>query len=175
MLFAALRDMQWRKRRLVIAIISTGIIFGMTLVMTGLANGFRVEAQHTVDSLGVDVFVVKAGAAGPFLGSIPFPDVDVARVAAEPGVVAAAPLASMGTIMKEGKSTRNVTAFGAPEHGPGMPRYRTGERRPSRMRSRYPARSIGISMTPCSSERTSCGLSESCPTPRRWPRSPTFF
>ncbi|WP_373142860.1 ABC transporter permease [Mycobacterium marinum] len=131
MLFAALRDMQWRKRRLVIAIISTGIIFGMTLVMTGLANGFRVEAQHTVDSLGVDVFVVKAGAAGPFLGSIPFPDVDVARVAAEPGVVAAAPLASMGTIMKEGKSTRNVTAFGAPEHGPGMPEVSDG-RAPSK-------------------------------------------
>lgn len=44
MLFAALRDMQWRKRRLVITIISTGLIFGMTLVLTGLANGFRVEA-----------------------------------------------------------------------------------------------------------------------------------
>ena len=45
MLFAALRDMQWRKRRLVIAILSTAVIFGMTLVMTGLENGFRVEAE----------------------------------------------------------------------------------------------------------------------------------
>jgi putative ABC transport system permease protein len=35
MLFAALRDMQWRKRRLIIAIVSTALIFGMTLVMTG--------------------------------------------------------------------------------------------------------------------------------------------
>jgi putative ABC transport system permease protein len=131
MLFAALRDMQWRKRRLVIAIVSTGLIFGMTLVLTGLANGFRVEAQHTVDSLGVDVFVVRAGAAGPFLGSTPFPDVDLARVAAEPGVVAAAPLATVGTIMKEGTSGRNVTAFGAPEHGPGMPRVSEG-RAPSK-------------------------------------------
>jgi hypothetical protein len=43
MLFAALRDMQWRKRRLIIAVVSTGLIFGMTLVMTGLMNGFRVE------------------------------------------------------------------------------------------------------------------------------------
>ncbi len=131
MLFAALRDMQWRKRRLVIAIISTGLIFGMTLVLTGLANGFRVEAQHTVDSLGVDAFVVKAGAAGPFLGSTPFPDVDLARVAAEPGVVTAAPLACVGTIMKEGKSGRNITAFGAPEHGPGMPPVSEG-RAPSK-------------------------------------------
>ena len=59
MLFAALRDMLWRRRRLVIAIVSTALIFGMTLVITGLANGFRVEAKHTVDSLGVDTFVVK--------------------------------------------------------------------------------------------------------------------
>ena len=45
MLLAALRDMQWRKRRFVIAVLSTAIIFAMTLVLTGLANGFRAEAQ----------------------------------------------------------------------------------------------------------------------------------
>ncbi len=43
---AALRDMQWRRRRFVIAILSTAIIFAMTLVLTGLANGFRVEAER---------------------------------------------------------------------------------------------------------------------------------
>jgi putative ABC transport system permease protein len=41
--------------------------------------------------------------------------------------VAAAPLACVGTIMKEGMSTRNVTAFGAPEHGPGMPHVSEGK------------------------------------------------
>lgn len=126
MLFAALRDMRWRMRRLVIAVVSTGLIFAMTLVLTGLANGFRVEAQRTVDSLGVDAFVVKAGAAGPFLGATPFAEVDLARVAAEPGVVAAAPLATAQLTVKEGTSTRNTTAFGAPEHGPGMPRVKQG-------------------------------------------------
>ncbi|OBF19174.1 ABC transporter permease [Mycobacterium kubicae] len=131
MLFAALRDMQWRKRRLVIAIVSTGLIFGMTLVLTGLANGFRVEARDTVDSMGVDAFVVKTGAAGPFLGSTPFADVDFARVAASPGVGAAAPLGCVGTIMKDGTSGRNITAFGAPERGPGMPQVSAG-RAPSR-------------------------------------------
>jgi len=67
MLFAALRDMQWRSRRLAIAVVSTGLVFAMTLVLTGLANGFHVEAQRTVGSIGVDTFVVKDGAAGPFL------------------------------------------------------------------------------------------------------------
>src|ERR1700740_1113897 len=131
MLFAALRDMQWKKRRLIITVLTTALIFGMTLDMPGLQNGFRVEAQNTVDSLGVDAFVVKNGAAGPFLGSTPFPDVDLARIAAAPGVAAAAPLGCVGTIMREGGSTRNVTAFGAPEHGPGMPQVSEG-RAPSR-------------------------------------------
>src|SRR5450755_111998 len=126
MLFAALRDMQWRRRRLVIAVISTGLVFAMTLVLTGLANGFRVEAALTVDSMGVDGFVVKAGAAGPFLGSTPCAQVDVARVAAAPGVVAAAPLATAAATIREGTSTRNATAFGAPEHGPGMPSVSDG-------------------------------------------------
>ena len=128
MLFAALRDMQWRSRRLVIAIVSTGLVFAMTLVLTGLANGFRVEAQRTVDSMGVDRFVVKAGAAGPFLGSTPFAfaEVDLARVAADPGVMAAAPLATAAMTIKEGTAMRNSTAFGAPEHGPGMPGFSQG-------------------------------------------------
>ena len=118
--------MQWRRRRLVIAIISTGLVFAMTLVMTGLANGFHVEAQRTVDSMGVDGFVVKAGAAGPFLGSTPFAEVDVPRVQAEPGVMAVAPMATAAMTIKEGTSTRNSTAFGAPEHGPGMPGVSAG-------------------------------------------------
>ncbi|HEY2448928.1 MAG TPA: glutamine ABC transporter permease, partial [Mycobacterium sp.] len=41
MLITALRDLQWRRRRFVIAIIGTGVVFAMTLVLTGLANGFR--------------------------------------------------------------------------------------------------------------------------------------
>jgi putative ABC transport system permease protein len=126
MLFAALRDMQWRMRRLVIAVVSTGIIFAMTLVLTGLANGFRVEAQRTVNSMGVDAFVVKEGGAGPFLGATPFAPVDLARVASAPGVVAAAPLAVTATTVRDGASRRNATAFGAPEHGPGMPRVSEG-------------------------------------------------
>ncbi|MFG1933614.1 ABC transporter permease [Mycobacterium sp. NPDC048908] len=126
MLIAALRDMQWRKRRFVIAILSTSIIFAMTLVLTGLANGFRVEAEQTVDSLGVDQFVVKAGASGPFVGATPFAPVDVRRIAASPGVVAAAPLVYAGGTATIGDTTRNVDIFGAPERGPGMPAVSKG-------------------------------------------------
>src|ERR1700760_5189226 len=111
MLFAALRDMQWRSRRLVIAVVSTGLVFAMTLVLTGLANGFDVEAQRTVDSIGVDTFVVKAGAAGPFLGATPFAQAELARVAASPGVESAAPLACAQSNVRDGDSRRNGTAL----------------------------------------------------------------
>ena len=50
MLIAALRDMHWRRRRFAIAVLSTAIIFAMTLVLTGPANGFRTEAVRTVDA-----------------------------------------------------------------------------------------------------------------------------
>jgi putative ABC transport system permease protein len=126
MLFAALRDMQWRRRRLVIAIVSTGLVFAMTLVMIGLANGFRVEAERAVDSMGVDTFVIKAGAAGPLLGATPFAEAELSRVADTPGVIAAAPLACAATTVVEGTSRRTVTAFGAPERGPGMPHLSQG-------------------------------------------------
>lgn len=126
MLIAALRDMQWRRRRFAIAVLSTAIIFGMTLVLTGLANGFQTEAARTVDSLGVDQFVVKAGASGPFVGATPFAPVELRRIAAAPGVQAAAPLAYAGGTATLDGSTRNVDIFGAPERGPGMPAVSEG-------------------------------------------------
>ncbi|MGB0963263.1 MAG: ABC transporter permease [Mycobacterium sp.] len=121
MLIAALRDMQWRKRRFVIAVLSTAIIFAMTLVLTGLANGFRVEAERTVDAIGVDMYLVKEGASGPFVGATPFAPTELGRIVAAPGVVAAAPLAYAGGTITEGDKTRNADLFGAPERGPGMP------------------------------------------------------
>lgn len=126
MLIAALRDMQWRRRRFAIAVLSTAIIFAMTLVLTGLANGFRTEAARTVDSLGVDQFIVKAGASGPFVGATPFAPVELRRIAAAPGVAAAAPLAYAGGTANLDGTTRNVDIFGAPQRGPGMPAVSEG-------------------------------------------------
>ena len=119
----------------------------MTLVLTGLANGFRVEANDTVDDMGVDARSVRA-AAGPFLGSSPFPEDDVARPHARrrhrrrPQVSRARRCA--------GRPTRTSTSSVRP-HGPGMPaisraapdgrrrgrgleRARQGHRRPARDR-----------------------------------------
>jgi putative ABC transport system permease protein len=125
-LTAALRDLQWRKRRFVIAIIGTGLVFAMTLVLTGLANGFRVEADRTVDSLGLDSYLIKSGAAGPFVGSSPFSPSALASVARAPGVAAAVPMVYGSATIPDRGSSLNVNVFGAPEHGPGMPAVSAG-------------------------------------------------
>lgn len=126
MLKAALRDLQWRRRRFVIAAVGTGLVFAMTLVLTGLANGFRVEAERTVDALGVDSFIISSGAGGPFLGSVPFPINEARPVMAMRGVEAAVPLVYGNTSTPDGDSTRNVNVFGAPTDGPGMPKMISG-------------------------------------------------
>jgi putative ABC transport system permease protein len=126
MLFTAVRDMQWRRWRFVIAIIVTGLVFAMTLVLTGLANGFRVEDERTVDSLRVDEFLIKSGATGPFLGSAPFSAAEVENVVGAPGVLGAAPLAYKGTTFKNGDLTHEAAMFGAPGGGPGMPAMSSG-------------------------------------------------
>ena len=122
MLIAALRDLQWRKRRFVIAIVGTGLVFAMTLVLTGLAYGFKVEATRTVDSLGLDGFLVKTGATGPFLGSSAFPATKL-QVA---GVDIAVPLVYGSATTPDGDSARSVNVFGAPERGPGIPAMERG-------------------------------------------------
>src|ERR1700759_4218200 len=61
----------------------------------------------------------RSGPSAPW--APPFAEADRARVAGEPGVAAAGPLATADLTIKEGASTRNTTAFGAPERGPGMP------------------------------------------------------
>ena len=126
MLTAALRDLQWRRRRFIIAVIGTAFVFAMTLVLTGLANGFRVEARNTVNSFGIDYFLIQNGAAGPFLGSSPFSQTEVARAQRLPGVNAAAPLVYAGTTALDDGTPRTMNLFGAPTGGPGMPAMTQG-------------------------------------------------
>jgi putative ABC transport system permease protein len=125
-LITALRDLQWRRRRFVIAIIGTGVVFAMTLVLTGLANGFRVEARNTVDSLGIDSYLIEAGALGPFLGSTMFAAAEARAVAKVPGVETAIPLVFSQAELQDRRGSQDVSVFGVPGYGPGMPAVATG-------------------------------------------------
>ena len=85
MIFAALRDLQWRRRRIVIAIVGTGLVFAMSLLMSGLANSFSVEVNRTLDRQGAQAWVILATSPGAFSpGSFLLPG-DVAAIIATTG------------------------------------------------------------------------------------------
>ncbi len=115
MLTTALRDMQWRQRRFIIAAVGTGMVFAMTLILTGMMTGTRVEAQRLVDSIGIDHYLIKTGAVGPFIGSSRFPEADTRDVAQLPGVEAAIPLIYSNIILQDARSPENVNVYGLPE------------------------------------------------------------
>jgi putative ABC transport system permease protein len=69
---AALRDLVWRRRRYLISVIGCGLVFGMSLLMSGLSNAFGVELDQTIDAIGAKAFLVRDGVSGPFTGTKPF-------------------------------------------------------------------------------------------------------
>ncbi len=115
MLITAVRDIQWRRRRFVIAAVGTGLVFTMTLILTGILTGTRVEAQRLVDSIGIDRYLIKAGAVGPFIGSSRFPEADARDIARLPGVEATIPLIYSNIIMQDARSPENVNMYGLPQ------------------------------------------------------------
>ncbi|HET6813087.1 MAG TPA: ABC transporter permease [Actinomycetota bacterium] len=117
---AALRDLQWRRRRFVIAVLATSLVFGMTLLMTGFSTSLHNEGRRIVVALGADGWLVAAGAPGPFTTSTPIPAADANRVAAAPGVERADPLVILHATIRR-PAVRDVNLIGARPGGLGTP------------------------------------------------------
>ncbi len=77
MIHAAFRDLVWRRRRYLISVIGCGLVFGMSLLMSGLSNSFGLELDQTIQSLGAKGFVLADGVSGPFSSITPFPETEV--------------------------------------------------------------------------------------------------
>ena len=94
----SLRDLQWRRRRFLIAIVATSLIFALTLLVTGTSKGIYNEVGRIVSSFDADRWVVDEGATGPFTSARPLDEDIGSQVADSPGVEEAAgvPRASRG-------------------------------------------------------------------------------
>lgn len=89
---AGVRDLQWRRRRFVIAVFGTALVMSLTLLLTGFQAVFAVEIENTLKLVKADGYIVQKGRPGPFLGGSPIP-IDIARRAGElDGVKTFAPL-----------------------------------------------------------------------------------
>jgi putative ABC transport system permease protein len=127
MLKAALRDLQWRRKRFVITIIGTALVFAMSLLMSGLSDSFAAEANRTLHQQGAEWWVTRADAAGAFSPGSLMTATDIATLT-DPslGFAAAAPVL-YGTSTAEtspgekGNKVIDVTVFGVLSRQLGAP------------------------------------------------------
>jgi putative ABC transport system permease protein len=142
MWWAAVRDLQWRARRVVIAVLGTSLVLAMTLVMAGLTNAFDAEARRTVDAVGAEAWVMRAGIFGPFRSFASLTDAEVAAVRSAAGVTAAAPALLLHQAV-ELDTLVEVNVLGYTPGGVGEPRVASG-RLPQALGEIVADRSLGV-------------------------------
>jgi putative ABC transport system permease protein len=121
----AMRDLQWRSRRVVIAVLGAAVVFAMTLILAGLSSSFSAEAGRTVRGLGADTWVVRAGVYGPFTSVSVLPLADVLVVRSMPGVQEADPVLFLHETVALPR-VAEVNLVGYQPGGVGQPRVRHG-------------------------------------------------
>ena len=128
MLSITLQDLRYRWRQFVIAIVGAGLVFAMTLLLTGMAAGFSIEIDQTVQGVAAQDWVMAAGASGRITSMPPIAQSNVAAVAAEPGVRRADPLivSSQAAMVSGLTGAQSVNVIGAVPGGLGSPTPTTG-------------------------------------------------
>ena len=66
MWLVSVRDLQFRSRRFVIAVLVTSMVFGIALAIDGMRRAVQRETPAIVALFGADRWVVAGGATGPF-------------------------------------------------------------------------------------------------------------
>jgi putative ABC transport system permease protein len=113
-----LRDLQYRRRQFGIAVLGAALVFGLTLLLTGMSAGFRKEARDTVRDVGADAWIVPRGVTGPFTSDSAMPEELAAKLARTPGVRAAEPVAEFQHVARRPDGSEEpVNVIGQPEGG----------------------------------------------------------
>ena len=139
---AGIRDLQWRRRRFVIAVLGTALVFALTLLLSGFLESFSLEVNRTLNGVAADGYVVQEGRQGPFTSPLPFPETAADQVGRLPGVESADPLISIlqvidreeepdiyliGFRLGEKVGTRCTAGLGQPQKGFGRAICKPGE------------------------------------------------
>ena len=108
----AIRDLQWRRRRLLISTVGTSLVFTMALVLAGLTGSFGVEANNALKVLGADAWLVHARTPGPFTSGLPLPGSAVGEIGQLAGVTQSAGLIYSMQAVGSGSRTSDSNLFG---------------------------------------------------------------
>lgn len=125
MLFASLRDLQWRRRRFFIGVVAAGPVFALALVITGISQSFHNEVWRTINTIDADQWVVSQKASGPFTATTLLPATYAADVARQPGVEKASPLMLLRFSVQT-SSLHYIGIVGVEPQGVGVPAVRDG-------------------------------------------------
>ena len=80
------RDLQFRSRRFVIAVVVTALVFGIALAIDGMRRSVQREVPAIVAMFHADQWVVSHGATGPFTTTRVLAASTVGSVRSAPGV-----------------------------------------------------------------------------------------
>ncbi len=132
-LVPSLRDLQWRARRFLLSALATGLVLGLALMMSGVANSFPAEIAATVRAVGASVWLVPEGSPGPFTAPATFPAAEVSALRTRPGLSSAAPLLISRALAATGRAVgadaaavRDVNVLGVLPGRLGAPRVAAG-------------------------------------------------
>jgi putative ABC transport system permease protein len=121
----AFRDLQWRRRRFLIALVATGLVFSLTLLIAATSRGIKGEAGKILGVIGADSWLVADGTAGPFTTTTAVKASDADLIGQLPGVRRADPLIVLHTTMRRDK-VRDINLIGYRLGGIGEPEVAKG-------------------------------------------------
>lgn len=126
MLNITLRNIQFRRRQFLIAVVGTALVFGMAVLVTGIREGFEAEASSMVNGMGGDHWVLRAGISGPFTGFGPLRASFAGDLAKLPGVRRADPIVVIPETVGTGEHSKTVNVVGHRDGGFGDPQLLAG-------------------------------------------------
>jgi len=126
MLTITLQDLRYRARQFLIAVVGAGLVFAMSLLLSGMVAGFGYEINQTVQAVGADTWVAASGAAGRVAALPAMAASAVAAVAREPGVVRADPILVVPWVASLHGAMRSVVVIGYRLGGLGSVAVTTG-------------------------------------------------
>ena len=127
MLTITLRDLQYRGRQFLIAVVGAGLVFALALLLTGVRAGFDAEADETLAAVGADGWLVQKGVSGPFTSLSAIPASAAESFAAQEGVDEAAPMATLRGEADGGDEPLLVNVLGVVPGELGAPSVDHGE------------------------------------------------
>ncbi len=120
------RDLQFRARRFVIAVVVTSLVFGVALAIDGMRRAVQGETPSIVRMFDADEWVVAHGTTGPFTSTRVIPASVAEQLKQSPGVRRADPVVLSRTVLSGTQTPTNVNLIGHVPGGLGSPPIRAG-------------------------------------------------